>query len=441
MEKILIVGSGAREHAIAQAFKRSTGEIELYNIGPWENPGLADLVKDSEVADITKHTAVIRFAKKIKATLIFVGPSESLYAGLVDKLEAARFKVFGPNLKNLNLAASRVTAMTQLTRSKVPGLPKHRVFDKEVGLLKFCNDLGIEGGFVVKPDSSKTGPVKVQGLDFHEVAEGVEYAEKLLKKGKVVIEQKLEGQEFTLMTFVDGKHFFHMPLCMPSVRSEVGDEGDITIGMGSISMANHSISLLQNDEVNQSHNMCEKIVRSMFNADKGGHGYKGILTLTLMASNTGVKLIGIQPTFGDPEAMNVLPLLQTDLDVVCKAVMRGNLDKIPLKFTNRATVVRYIVPQGYPTDINGEGKLDLKGIDQHEVHVFLGNVEKCRGGLNLLGGPAAAVVGYAQTLTGSTKRLTEQITKIKGPVKYREDIGTALYMVDRISMLKRVRSS
>jgi phosphoribosylamine--glycine ligase len=204
------------------------------------------------------------------------------------------------------------------------------------------------GDFVVKPDGLTAGKgVKVFGEHLHSIDQAFAYATEVLETHpRVQIEERLEGEEFSLQTITDGRSVIHCPLVQDHKRAFAGDQGPNTGGMGSYSCADFSLPFLSDADVLQAHIISEKVIEAL-NAETG-RPYKGVLYGGFIATADGVRLIEYNARFGDPEAMNVLPILDADFADLCFSVAEGTLGDTSWSFQSRATVCKYVVPEAYP---------------------------------------------------------------------------------------------
>ncbi len=433
---ICIVGSGAREHAIARALNRSPQNPTLFCFGSNVNPGIAEQCEVFETGTISNPDSVLNFAKECKIDLVIIGPEAPLAAGVADALWAAAVPCVGPTKNHAQIESSKGFTRNLLKKYSVPGGPKYNVFDSMVGVQKFLIDLGED--YVVKYDGLMGGKgVKVAGDHLHSHEEAMLYCQELVDaRGSFVIEEKFIGEEFSLMSFCDGDNLAHMIPVQDHKRAFEGDTGSNTGGMGSYSGADHSLPFLSNSDIEGAHAInvaTAKALKSEF-----GDGYKGILYGGFIATAKGVKLIEYNARFGDPEAMNVLAVLESDFVEICKSIIDGSLDQKQVSFSRKATVCKYAVPKGYP-DSPIKGKpIDIssvKNIDQ----LYYASVDVHAGGLIEAGSRTAAVVGIAETLGEAEAEAEAEVSRIKGPLFHRSDIGTEKLIQKRIDHMNQVR--
>lgn len=437
MPKVLLLGNGAREHAIACKLKENS-EVELVTIATAKNPGIFKLSSDYLIGDYNDPETVKDFAEKHQPELAFIGPEAPLGEGIADALEGLGIGCAGPVKYLAQLETSKNFTRSLLKDAGIEANPKFKNFKSEEGLRDFIEEVG---QFVVKPDGLTGGKgVQVMGDHFKTAEEGYKYALEVLKDHpSVVIEEKLVGQEFSLMSFCDGTHLAHMPVAQDNKRAFVNDDGPNTGGMGSVSFADHSQPFLTPEDLEKAKKINQQVADALKTKDP--KGFKGILYGNFIAVKNGVKIIEYNARFGDPEAMNVLSILKTDLYAISKAIVEGNLNEVKVEFEPKATVCKYAVPEGYPGEPVKDVKIDLSDVDLQRVKVYYAAIDAREDGLYLTGSRAVAIVGVADTIEEAEKQAEEEIKKIKGPVFHREDIGTRELIQKRINMLKEVRGS
>ncbi|MCX6785746.1 MAG: phosphoribosylamine--glycine ligase [Candidatus Komeilibacteria bacterium] len=446
MKKVLLLGSGAREQAMASVLKSSAEEVELFVFASSVNPGLRELAKEYRVGQLRNNTAIASFASQAGVDFCLVGPEAPLAEGIVDVLEQIGILSVGPTKKLAQIETSKAFTRELLAEYKIPGSPEFMVFDSLKGTEDWLRHL--EESFVIKPDGLTGGKgVKVAGDHFKNMNEGLSFIKEILDSGaKVVIEEKLVGQEFSLMSFCDGDHLIHLPAVQDHKRALAGDQGSNTGGMGSYSAADFSLPFLEEDDLVAAKKINEAVALAL--KKKIGRGYKGVLYGGFMATKTGVKLIEYNARFGDPEAMNVLALFsektfppsgKADFLQVCLSVINGTLDKIKLELKPLATVVKYAVPEGYPENPIKDKIIDVSAIDKTKVKIFYAAVDQRPDGLYLTGSRAVAITGTAKDIFTAEKIVEEEIKKITGPVFHRADIGTKELVNKRVAMMAELR--
>ncbi len=434
--KILVIGSGAREHAIARALDRSPQDKEIFCLASNMNPGIAELCDEILIGNFNDPDFVVSYAKETDATLAIVGPENPLAAGIADALWDTGVKTVGPKKDLAQLETSKAFARNLLKEYDIPGGPKYQTFDAVGGVTDFLNELG--ENYVVKYDGLAGGKgVKVAGDHLHSHDEALAYCQELVDSdGEFVIEEKFVGEEFSLMSFCDGDNLKHMPAVQDHKRAYEGDTGPNTGGMGTYSDANHSLPFLTNNDISQALEINIQTARAI--KDKFGVGYKGILYGGFMATASGVRLVEYNARFGDPEAMNVLSLLESDFIDICIGVADGTLNQVDVQFANKATVCKYAVPEGYPDNpVKGE-PIDVSKVKNLDG-LFYASVDFKSTSLVEAGSRTIAIVGIADTLSDAEALAEKEVSSISGPLFHRTDIGTDEIVQKRVDHMNSLR--
>lgn len=434
---ILLVGSGAREHAIARAIKKSKHENNLFCFASSNNPGIKPLCAGYEVGKISDSVSILNFAQINKIDWAFIGPEAPLEAGVVDILEAVSIPSVGPTKKLAQLETSKSFTRDLLTEYNIPACPGYKFFTSMDGVKEFIESLG--GNYVVKADGLMGGKgVKVSGDHLASIEEGVAWCQELIDTGKTfLIEEKLIGQEFSLMSWCDGIHLAHMPAVQDHKRAFDGDTGPNTGGMGTYSDSDHSLPFLTDTDIATARQINEQTAAAIKNKFK--ENYKGILYGGFMATKDGVKLIEYNARLGDPETMNVLPILESDFIELCQSIIAGDLSQDKALFAKLATVCKYTVPHGYPDSPTKDQLIDISAVTDPN-HLYLASVDQKADGLYETGSRTVAFVGIASTIAEAEQIAESEIEKIKGPLFHRADIGTAELINKRIEMMKELRN-
>jgi phosphoribosylamine--glycine ligase len=445
MRPITVVAmcKSGRLDAIAEALRNSASPVILYILSEVNNPGLEAKAKEVIHPVKTDNPAeVAKIVRKINPDFVLIGPEEPLATGVVDELLKFGIPCVGPTQKLAQLETSKSFTRKLLTKHNIPGNPKYRVFR---GLEGIADHLRTMDSFVVKPDGLTGGKgVKVFGEQIHSIAEAVKYCAEIFESGQpaVVIEEKLDGEEFSFQSFFDGKHIVHTIPVQDHKRARDGDTGPNTGGMGSYSCADHLLPFLTRTHVQQAGEINRLVGEAV--SQEIGEDYKGILYGGFMLTKDGLRVIEYNARFGDPEVMNVLPLMQADFVEVCKAIIDGTLDKLTVRFRHQATVCKYVVPKAYPQKSAGgneEIKLDaamkVPGLGDR-LRMYWAAVGKEGGKLYLTGSRAVAFVGIANTLFEAEKIAEEAASLVEGPVFHRRDIGTAELIQKRVDHMHRI---
>lgn len=440
MSNILLIGNGAREHAIAEAIMRSPQNPRLFSFMKSNNPGIASLSEKIKIGSYSDLDAITGFAKENKIDFAVIGPEDPLNNGVVDALAKADVPSVGPTKSLARLETSKSFTRNLVNKYKISGNPKYKVFLAMDGVEKFLNELE---GIVLKPDGLTGGKgVMVQGDHFSTKKEALKLCEQILGGGSsVIVEEKFDGEEFSLQCLCDGKTVVGTPLVQDHKRRFDGDKGPNTGGMGSYSLPDHSMLFLKSSDIEAGLEITRQVAAAL--SKETGSPYKGIMYGGFIATKNGVKLLEYNARFGDPEAMNILPLLKTDFVEICWHVIDGTLDKIKIEFEHKATVCKYVVPKGYglpadhPDAASSKAKIEVGNVGK--ARLYYSSVDKKDDGLYLSSSRAIGIVGIADTLEEARNITAEGVKAVKGPVAYREDIGTDTLIQKRIEHMQKIR--
>ena len=321
--KVLVVGGGGREHAIASALAASGSTI--YSAMRNHNPGIARLAKEVKLVKETDVPAVVEFALARSVEMAVIGPEAPLEVGLVDALQAKGVKCVGPTKAAARLEISKSFTRELMRKHQVPGNIDFAVFDDLQGARRYVLDNDQE--MVVKPVGLTGGKgVKVMGEHLLNKEDTIRYLEEIFEHhiggGGVVLEEKLVGEEFTLQAFCDGRNVIPMPLVQDHKRAYEGDVGPNTGGMGAYSQEDHLLPFVTARERDAALDIMRRTVAAM---RAEGSEYRGILYGQFMNTRDGPRIIEFNARFGDPEAMNVLSIISSSFTDVCTGIADGNL--------------------------------------------------------------------------------------------------------------------
>jgi phosphoribosylamine--glycine ligase len=436
--KILVVGTGAREHAICKAID---GNAELYSIMSNKNPGIARISR-YQISDENDIERVMKFAEDNNIDIAVIGPEAPLEKGIVDALEDAGVGCVGPTKEAAKIETDKVFMRNLFENYKIDGSLVYRVFDNYDDISDFIDDFG--GDVVIKPVGLTGGKgVKIMGEQLKDVEEAKKYSKEIIdtKMGghaRVVIEERAIGEEFTVQAFVDGKNITPMPAVQDHPYAFEGDEGPITGGMGSYSDKGGLLPFLDQNSYDKSVEIMKDTVKAI-NKEVGP--YRGFLYGQFMLCRDGPKLIEYNARFGDPEAMNVLKLLKTNFVDICEGIVDGNLKGA--KFADKATVCKYIVPEGYPGNAVPDQLIDVneEKINQLGAQVYYAAVNEKKGKVYTSSSRALGIVSTGETIE-EAEMICENATKyVKGNVYHRRDVGTRDLIQKRINHMRELKRS
>ncbi|MEN6593049.1 MAG: phosphoribosylamine--glycine ligase [Methanobacterium sp.] len=435
--KILVVGTGAREHAICEAAIQDE-ETELYSIMSNQNPGIAR-ISEFKIASENEIPTVTKFALDNNVDLAIIGPEAPLEKGIVNSLVKAGVDCVGPTMEAAKIETDKAFMRDLFEDYKIGGSLVYKVFDDSGDAGDFIDDFGQD--VVVKPIGLTGGKgVKIVGEQLKDNEEAKSYAKEVIdtKMGGyagVVIEERAVGEEYTVQAFVDGKNIAPMPVVQDHPYAFEGDLGPITGGMGSYSDTDGLLPFLDEKYRDESVKIMEDTVKAI-NNEVGP--YKGFLYGQFMLTKEGPKLIEYNARFGDPEAMNVLPLLQTNFVDICNGIVDGNLRGA--EFDSLATVCKYIVPQGYPGKAvpNQVIKVYEEKIKENNTLVYYAAVNQKDNQIYTSSSRALALVSVGDNIAEAEEICEASTQYVDGDVYHRRDVGTSELIEKRIKHMQEL---
>lgn len=439
--KILVVGKDARTHCAAKRLHDEGAVVSV--VSDFNNPGLKRVAHKFLRENTSNVDAVVNFATEVRPDLVFVGPEEPLEAGLVDRIrEGLGTPCVGPTKALARLESSKSFTRQLFSKHKIAGSVDYRVFDPTQDLGAVAKYLRALGSFVIKPDGLTGGKgVKVSGDHLSSIDDGLAYARELFDANKrIVIEEKLEGEEFSLQSFFDGETVVHTFPIQDHKRALDGDAGPNTGGMGSYSCEDHLLPFLSPEHLAAARNINTHVANALREESKAP--YRGILYGGFMATADGVRVLEYNARFGDPEAMNVIPLLKTSFVELCTAIAEGALRSAHVELERRATVCKYLVPQGYPDSPVRGDRIHVGFEDTANCRMFYAAVDDGGGqSVVLTGSRALAFVGIADTVSKAAEIAEAAINSIEGRVVHRRDIGTPALLQKRVQHFRQVQEN
>jgi phosphoribosylamine--glycine ligase len=421
---VLLVGSGGREDAIARKIRETD---TLYSVIMNDNPSIIKLSRD--VIDYsTDSQKIVDFARKNKIDIAFIGPDGVLETDLVDRLSENHIPVASPTQKAAKIETSKEYMRSLMKKYRIRGDIENTVITNSEYLKEFFHEN--EGEYAVKPIGLTGGKgVKVMGLQLNGTAEAMAYASEILERdGKVLLEKRETGEEFSIQAFTDGTHIAFMPVVQDYKRLYEDDLGPNTGGMGSISDKNFTLPFITIDSVNDARNILRKIVNSM---KEDGNTFKGVMYGQFMDTSHGVKVIEVNARFADPESINVLTLFKSNLVDVFLDIYSGTL-KENLKFLDKATVLKYIVPPGYGIK-PVESELVIKdGIESDNFKLYYSSVSGTLNRVKTSKSRALALIGIGDSIYEASDIVEDKLKYISGDYYIRHDIGTEQMLTRKI---------
>ncbi|SNR23472.1 phosphoribosylamine--glycine ligase [Halorubrum ezzemoulense] len=424
-ETVLLVGGGGREHALARAV---ADDCALYACASVRNPGIRRLADGFESIDETDAEVVAEYATAVGADLAVIGPESALEAGVADALDDAGVYAFGPRAAEARLETDKAYQREFMERNAIPGCPDYAVFDDTEAACQHIDEY--DGDLAVKPAGLTGGKgVKVIG-DQVTAAEAKAYLRDS-DYDRVVLEERLVGEEFTVQAFVANRDVRTTPAVQDHKRAYEGDEGPNTGGMGSYTDTGRSLPFMAEGDYEAAVDVLEAVVDAL-------PDYKGVLYGQFMLTDEGPKVVEFNARFGDPEAMNTLPVLDTPFVDVLAAARDG--DALPeLDFSGEATVCKYAVPDGYPTDPDAGAAIAVDEESAGDALLYYASVDERDGGLYTTTSRAFAVVGRGDSIAAAEAQAEDALAAAGDRVRIRHDIGTADLVQRRIDHMDELR--
>ena len=427
-DTVLLVGGGGREHAIARAVAESESAT-LYACAGNRNPGIAELAAGFEPLETTNPTAVRAYAEEVGADLAVVGPEAALEAGVADALDDAGVYTFGPREEQARIETDKGFQRRFMQEHDVPGCPDFEEFRDMEAACEYIDSY--DGDLAVKP-AGLTGGKGVRVIGDQATAEEAKEYLRDSDYDRVVLEERLVGEEFTVQALVANGEVRVTPPVQDHKRAYEGDEGPNTGGMGSYSDAALELPFMSEDDYLEAVDVIQATVDAL-------EGYKGVLYGQFMLTAGGVKVVEFNARFGDPEAMNTLPVLETDFLDVLTAAREG--DSLPqLSFARQATVCKYAVPDGYPTDPQAGARVAIDENSAGDALLFYASVDEREDGIYTTTSRSFAVVGVADTIAEAEQQAETALTAAgEEGLRMRHDIGKPDLVQRRIDHMRELR--
>lgn len=414
--KILVVGSGGREHAICYSLLKGKKVNEIY-CAPG-NAGISEIaqclsIKDNDIDNLYK------FAKENKIDLTIVGPEVPLVDGIVDKFEKENLRIFGPNKKCSMLEGSKAFSKEFMIKHDIPTAKYKEYMDLDEAI----NEIDSFGyPVVIKADGLAAGKGVVIAKDKEEGIKALREMMSDKKFGiageKIVIEEFLKGIETSILAFVDNNTIVPMESAKDHKKVYNNEEGPNTGGMGTFSPSNIYDEQLSNIVKKE---VLDKTLKG-FKDDN--LNYKGILFIGLMITEDGPKVLEYNVRFGDPETQSVLLRLETDLIEIIEAILENRLNEIHIKYDEKNAVCVMLTSGGYPESYE-KGKV-ITGLDKvdEDIVIFHSGTKIINNKLVTNGGRVIGISAKGNSLEEASKKVYENIEKIKFEgMHYRTDIG------------------
>ncbi|WP_455482252.1 phosphoribosylamine--glycine ligase [Bartonella sp. B35(2025)] len=414
---ILLIGSGGREHALAWKIAASPLLTKLY-CAPG-NPATMEFGENIDL-NIDNHSLIIDFCKAYSIDLVIIGPEAPLVAGITDSLNSANICVFGPTQKAAQLEGSKAFTKDLCHKNNIP-TGAYQCFNDALKAKSYIRRQGVP--IVIKADGLAAGKGVVVAVTMEEAFNAVDACFKNMSgnaEGKIVVESFLEGEEVSFFCLCDGKIAIPFGSAQDHKRVGDGDTGANTGGMGAYSPA----PIMTQEMINRT--LKEIVEPVLYNMDKMGAPFKGILFVGLMITQKGPELIEFNVRFGDPECQVLMMRLKDDILPILFAAAQGNLEKKPIQWSEKTALTVVMAAKGYP-DSPQKGTI-IRNIDKANalpnVKVFQAGTALRNGEIIANGGRVLNITATGKTVTHAQKRAYEAVDCIDWPEGFvRYDIG------------------
>ncbi len=416
--KILVIGSGGREHALTWKLRQSPHAERIFCVPG--NAGTAEIGENVAIA-ANDFDALVRFAKENRIDLTVVGPDDPLAAGIVDLFTAEKLRAFGPTKSAARIEASKIFAKELMRAQKIP-TAEARTFSNSNEALRYCERLKFP--VVIKADGLALGKGVIIAPDTVTASSIIDEMMNQGRFGKagrrIVVEEFLRGTECSLHALVDGKNYLFLESARDHKRALDGDQGPNTGGMGAFSPADNWNSKLQSQFETE---IMRPLLRGFLQEQIL---FRGLLYPGLIITSDGAHVLEFNCRFGDPETQALLPRMKSDLLPLLEATIDGKIDKCTIEWDARAAVTVVLASAGYPGKYE-TGKT-ISGLDDaaklEDVRIFHAGTKRDAGEIKTAGGRVLAVTALGSTIEAAQTRAYEAVSRIHFEnCHYRRDIA------------------
>lgn len=429
MKKCLLLGNGGREAVLAEYISKG---YSLYSVCPYENPSIIEAVEKSNgkyiVGDPFNKELVKEFILGNGIDTCLISSDNLLQDGLIDVAKDLGLKTFGPTSKGAKIEWSKTYALDIVKKLAPQMIINNYNIQSEKELEDIINNYENDN-FVIKPEGLTGGKgVKVGGIHFKGKEEGLEYAKSCLStSGKVIIQDKVEGNEFTVMALTDGKNIVVTPITFDYPYRFNEDKGPGTGGMGCLSFTDGMLPFLEKKDIEECASLIKKTLEYI---NKDSLEFNGVIYGGFFKTTQGIKFIEFNSRFGDPEALNVLNSLETPFTEVMENIFNKTLNSENCKFKKECTFTVYIVTKEYAIESRKEPlefTVDVNKIKEQGIKVYFANAKNIDGNVysSVSNSRLFGLTTSANTIEEASKKIYKAIEEnVDKKLDYRTDIGT-----------------
>lgn len=439
MKRILVVGSWAKEQITIENIKRSSF-YQVFSYLDTKNPAIIALVDGYCLGSLSDKEAILNYVKKIKPDLTLVTTALPLALGVVDRLEEEGYRVFGPKAFSARLESDKAFTRCLMQKHAPECLPEFKVFECRKEAVEYASVNNFQ--VAVKPIGLTEGlGVKVFGDQLQDSQQVREYISQILERRKgqsVIIEEKIQGEEFTLQCFVNGEIILPAPCVQDFKKLLEGDAGPNTASMGAYSSYDKLLPFMSQDDYDQALAIIKKTLAAFSRQEN--QRPCGFLYGQFMITSSGIKLIEYNFRPGDPEWMNTVLVLEDNIAEVAEGLLCGQAKQ--LTFKKKATVCRYITPKRYPYQLNQTLEVDfsLPEIEQEGVGAYYSCGLNQENKLEVGSERGIAFAAEADSIPEAAGKVACAIGKVRGQFHFRKDIGTEDQVKQRVERVKKIKA-
>jgi phosphoribosylamine--glycine ligase len=439
--RIGLIGSGGREHAITKALVNNSPHIFLSIYASYLNPGIQPYAESTSIGDMRDIQKIHDYFVEKKTDLVIVGPEVPLIAGVSDKLRRDGISVVGPTKSQAQLEGDKVFMRDLLKRRVKMGSPRWKEVKDISSARNFINEVG---QVAIKPVGLTGGKgVRVMGVHFNSIDEALDNVKhELDQDGILLLEERLIGEEFSRMAFVSNHRIVTMPVAQDFKYAYDGNQGGMTGGMGAYTMANGSMPFLLPEDLEQADVILNATVHAI--EEETNQEYRGFLYGQFIATAHGVKVIEFNVRLGDPEAINMMALINTNTIDLFNAIAEGTLAQSNVPFLPQASVCKYLVPADYPDKENERVLIENpeKELEKAGLSTIFASIVQKGSKLETLGSRSYAVVGIGRDTAEISNNIESVLQKIEPPnMRHRKDIGDKTIIKQKVKNLAKIRNN
>jgi phosphoribosylamine--glycine ligase len=439
IKRVLVVGSWAKEEITIENLKRDSG-MEVYCYMDTVNPGITGRADDIRVGRLDDVGDIVNYAGQKNADLTLITTAAPLNAGLVDAMIKENLHVFGPTRQAAKLESDKAFTRNLMSRHIPEAIPDFKVCETLEEALWFAENL--KWRVAVKPVGLTDGlGVKVWGLQLENEREVEEYIRQIIEQkisgdSRVIVEEKMTGEEFTIQCFVHGNHFIPTPAVQDFKKLLDGERGPNTASMGSYSDSGWLLPFMNQADYQAAVQIIKKTLAA-FNQETGGW-CSGFLYGQFMLCADGVRLVEYNFRPGDPEWMNTVAVLDDNIANIINTLMDGKSQRS--KFMKKATVCKYLVPPDYPEKLYQEldVKLNTLQLDNQDVDIYWSCGVTDDGRMNVGTERGVALLANAETINLAYQKIEKAVSTVQGNFHYRGDIGSPPLIKSKIDSVKQI---